>query len=219
MLQHQDKVKSYACIDGKVNSHYQNHSIIDFEIKKSLEILDTTTSTAKRKELQFIISELNRIKTSDFTEFHKDVNWMKHEVPPILGFNAYFADTSKAISFNDVLQDSALMNLMRYNREEYVEIAKKAETVNRAFRNNPDYNNINIESDLANIKTPTIVIQGDKDYVVGIEHAELIYKALSGLSEENKEIHIIPNTGHSPAIESPDKLLEILTLFFSKHTN
>lgn len=34
MLQHQDKVKSYACIDGKVNSHYQNHSIIDFEIKK-----------------------------------------------------------------------------------------------------------------------------------------------------------------------------------------
>ncbi|MDX1760613.1 MAG: alpha/beta hydrolase [Christiangramia sp.] len=217
MLEHQDKVQSYACIDGKVNSHYQNHSLIDFEMKRSKEILDTTVSTAKRKELEFIISELARIKTSDFADFHKDVNWMKHEVPPILGFNAYFADTSKVISFSDVVNDPALMNLMKYTPDEYAAIAEKAETVNRAFRNNPDYNNINIESDLAKIKTPTGVIQGDRDYVVGLEHADLIYKALTGLSEKNKEIHIIPNTGHSPAIESPEKLTSILTSFFSKH--
>ena len=219
MLQHQDKVQSYACIDGKVNSHYQNHSLIDFEAKRSEEILDTTTATAKRKELKFIISELKRIKNSDFADFHKDVNWMKHEVPPILGFNAYFADTSKVISFNDVVNDTALLNLMKYNAEEYAKIAEKAETVNRAFRNNPNYNNINIESDLGRIKTPTVVIQGDQDYVVGLEHAQIIYDALSGLSSENKEIHIIPNTGHSPAIESPEKLSEILISFFSKHNN
>lgn len=219
MLQHQDKVQSYACIDGKANSHYQNHSLIDFELKRSHQILDTTTSTAKRKELEFIITELERIKTSDFANFHKDVNWMKHEVPPLLGFNAYFADTSKVISFNDVVSDTALMNLMKYNAAEYAEIAEKAETVNRAFRNNPEYNNINIESDLARIKTPTVVIQGDQDYVVGVKHAELIFNALKGLSKENKEIHIIPDTGHSPAIESPEKLSEILISFFSKHNN
>ncbi|HSP11406.1 MAG TPA: alpha/beta hydrolase [Salegentibacter sp.] len=108
---------------------------------------------------------------------------------------------------------------MKYTKEEYIEIAEKAETVNRAFRNNPDYNNINIEQDLSRIKTPTVVIQGDQDYVVGLEHADLIYNGLSGLSEENKEIHIIPNTGHSPAIESPEKLSEILTTFYSKHNN
>lgn len=219
MLHHQDKVQSYACIDGKVNSHYQNHSLIDFEMKRSQEILDTTTSTAKRKELKFIITELKRIKTSDFADFHKDVNWMKHEVPPILGFNAYFADTSKVISFNDVVNDTTLMKLMKYTGKEYHEIAEKAETVNRAFRNNPDYNNINIESDLSKIKTPTVVIQGDQDYVVGLEHAKIIYSALTGLTSENKEIHIIPNTGHSPAIESPEKLSLILTSFFSKHNS
>ena len=219
MLKHQDKVRSYACIDGKVNSQYQNHSLIDFEMKKSREILDTTTSTAKREELEFIISELERIKTSDFADFHKDVNWMKHEVPPILGFNAYFADTSKIITFSDVINDTQLMDLMKYNTEEYAEIAKKAETVNRAFRNNPDYNNINIEPDLAVIKTPTVVIQGDQDYVVGLEHAQIIYDALTGLSSKDKEIHIIPNTGHSPAIESPKELSAILTSFFSKHNN
>jgi pimeloyl-ACP methyl ester carboxylesterase len=144
---------------------------------------------------------------------------MKHEVPPKLGFNAYFADTSKVISFNDVVNDTALMNLMRYSAEEYAEIAEKAETVNRAFRNNPDYNNINIESDLAAIRTPTVVIQGDQDYVVGLEHAQIIYNALSGLSSKDKELHIIPNTGHSPAIESPKKLSLILRSFFSKHNN
>ncbi len=219
MLEHQDKVKSYACIDGKVNSNYQNHSLIDYETKRAQGILDTTTSASKRNELEFIIAELGRIKTSDFADFHKDVNWMKHEVPPILGFNAYFADTSKVISFNDVVNDTALMNLMKYTPEEYAQIAEKAETVNRAFRNNPDYNNINIEEDLARINTPTVVIQGDEDYVVGLEHAQLIYNALTGLSEENKEIHILPNTGHSPAIESPEKLVKILLSFFSKHND
>ena len=219
MLSHQEKVNSYACVDGKVNSYYQNQSLIDFEMKKSQEIIDTTNSASKRIELEFIIKELKRIKNSDFANFHTDVNWMKHEVPSKLGFNAYFADTSKIISFNDVLQDSALMNLMKYTKEEYAQVGEKAEIVNRAFRNNPEYNNINIEPELAKIKTPTIVIQGDQDYVVGTEHAELIYNALSSLSIENKELHILPNTGHCPAIESPEKLSDILILFFSKHTN
>ena len=219
MLSHQEKVESYACIDGKVNSHYQNQSIIKFEIKRASELLDTTSTEAKRSELEFIINELVRIKNSDFSDFHKDVNWMKHEVPAKLGFNAYFADTSKIISFKDVLEDSALMALMKYTKEEYAQIGEKAEIVNRAFRNNPEYNNINIEPELWKIKTPTLVIQGDQDYVVGTEHAELIYNALTGLSVDNKELHVLPNTGHCPAIECPEKLSDILTLFFAKHAH
>jgi pimeloyl-ACP methyl ester carboxylesterase len=219
MLSHQEKINSYACIDGKVNSHYQNHSLIDYEIKKANELLQTDISDSKRIELKFIVSELKRIEKSNFEHFHTDVNWMKHEVPPKLGFNAYFADTSKIISFKDVLQDTALMNLMKYTKEEYARVGKKAETVNRAFRNNAAYNNINIEPELAKIKTPTVVIQGDQDYVVGLGHAGLIFDALSGLSSENKELHILPNTGHCPAIESPEELAEILILFFSKHAN
>ena len=219
MLQYQDKVQSFACIDGKVNSHYQNHSIIDFEMKRSQEILDTTTSSTKREKLEFIIAGLERIKASDFSEFYQDANWLVHEVPPILGFNAYFADTSKIISFNDVLADAELLSLIKYSTQDYKDIAEKAETVNRTFLNDPDYNNINIEEDLAVINTPTAVIQGDQDYVVGVEHAEIIYNALTRLSEENKQLHIIPNTGHSPAIESPEKLSKILISFFSEHND
>ena len=217
MLSHQEKINSFVCIDGKVNSHYQNHSLIDYEIKRANELLKTKISESKKDELQFIIRELKRIKKSNFKHFHKDVNWMKHEVPAKLGFNAYFADTSKIISFNDVLSDTALMKLMNYSEEEYREVGEKAEIVNQAFRNNADYNNINIEKELSQINTPTAVIQGDQDYVVGLEHAELIYDALTALSAENKELHIISETGHCPAIENPDKLNEILTSFFKKH--
>lgn len=219
MLSHQGKVNSYACIDGKVNSHYQNHSLIDFEMKKAKELLQTNISESRKKELEFIISELNRIKGSNFAHFHKDVNWMKHVVPSKLGFNAYFADTSKIISLNDVLMDTTLLGLMKYSKDEYLQVGTKAEIVNCAFRNNPDYNNINIEQNLISISTPTVIIQGDQDYVVGIGHAELIYNALSKLAQEDKELHILPNTGHCPAIENPEMLSKILMDFFKKHTN
>lgn len=218
LLTDQTKVLSYACIDGKVNSNYQNHSLIDFEIKRAKEILQNDISEEQIAELKYIVLELERIKNSNFAQFHTDVNWMKHEVPPKLGFNAYFVDTSKIISFKDVVQDTALMRLMKYTEEDYAEVGEKAEIVNTAFRNTPSYNNINIEPELKWIKIPTAVIQGDQDYVVGLGHAELIYNALSGLSSENKELHIIPETGHCPAIEEPEKLAEILNKFFEKHT-
>lgn len=217
MLSHQEKINSFACIDGKANSHYQNHSLIDYETERAHALLQTTTSDSVKNELKSIISELKRLKKSNFEHFHKDVNWMKHEVPPKLGFNAYFADTSKIISFKDMLGDTALMKLMKYSEKEYAEVGEKAEIVNQAFRNNADYNNINIEEELVHIKTPTAVIQGDQDFVVGTEHADLIYNALSALSVEQKELHIIPETGHCPAIESPDRLAEILVSFFEKH--
>ncbi len=71
-----------------------NYSIIDIETEKTNALLQTTTSDSVKNELKSIISELKRIKESNFEHFHKDVNWMKHEVPPKLGINAYFADTS-----------------------------------------------------------------------------------------------------------------------------
>ncbi len=214
LLEIQDKVSSYACIDGKVNSNYQNHSLIDFETKKAKALLQTGISEERKNELEHIVSELARIKKSNFEHFHTDVNWMKHEVPPRLGFNAYFADTSKIISFSDVINDTAMLQLMKYSKDEYAQIGEKAEIVNAAFRNTPSYNNINIEPDLKTIKTPTIIIQGEQDYVVGTGHAELIYKALTGLSDEEKELHIIPGVGHCPAIESPQKLSDLLIAFF-----
>lgn len=217
LLQEQDKVNAYACIDGKVNSQYQNHSFIDYELKLIAELLKDEISEARKNELDEIQHELTRIKESDFEQFHIDVNRMKHEFPPKLGFNAYFADTSKIISLNDVLEDSELMALMKYTEEEYLQVGAKAEIVNEAFRNTPSYNNMNIEDELSQITVPVAVIQGELDYVVGVEHAQLIFDALKNIPDNKKELHILPNTGHCPAIECPDILKSILAEFFEKY--
>lgn len=218
LLQEQDKVNSYACIDGKVNSQYQNDFLLHYQSEKVSELLDDNISEGKRLELEEIAKELERIKRREYTNFYEDVNWMLHEVSPKLGFNAYFADTSKIISLNDVLQDTALLRLMKYTPDEYLKIGEKAELVNQAFLDGPEYNTINIESDLKIIRVPTAVVQGEFDYVVGTGHAELIYSALTGLQENKKELHILPETGHCPAIECPDKLAAILVRFFEKHS-
>lgn len=217
MLKYPGNINAYACIDGKVNSEYQNHSLIDYELLRANALLQSNSSDSTKNELRQIISELNRIKNSNFDNFHEDVNWIKHEVPPKLGFNAYYADTSKIISFEEVLKDTALLNLMHYTEEELISVGEKAEIVNRAFRNNAAYNNLNIEQKLVQITTPTAVIQGDRDYVVGLGHAQLIYDALTSLPASKKELHIIGQTGHSPAIEAPGELAEILISFFDKY--
>jgi len=217
LLKDSTKVNAFACIDGKVNSQYQNDFLLNFQVRKVNELLLDDISDERKSVLKKIANELERIKHSDYTNFYEDVNWMLHEVSPLLGFNAYFADTSKIISMNSVLKDTALLHLMNYSEEEYLKIGDKAAFVNQAFLNGSEYNDINIENELTTIKTPTLVIQGDQDYVVGLGHAELIYDALLGLSEENKELHILPNTGHCPAIENPELLSEILIAFFEKH--
>lgn len=217
ILSHQYKVNSYACIGGKVNSYYQNHSLIDYELKRANEMLQTNITDSIKNELEFIIKELHRIKNSDFEHFYKDVGWMKQEVPPKLGFNAYFADTTKIITNEDILNDTAFMQLMKLSEKGFIEIGEKAKIVNQAFRNNIYYNNMNIEKELSQIVVPTVVIQGEQDYVVGQGHAALIYNALTSLSKDNKELYIISETGHSPAIEAPQKLSKILIQFFEKH--
>jgi len=219
LLKNNDKVNAYACIDGKVNSEYQNEFLLEFQIGKVNALLKGQITNERKIELEEIADELEKIKLRNYSNFYEDVNWMLHEVSPKLGFNAYFADTSKIISMDAVLNDTSLLNLMNYSREEYLKIGEKAAFVNQAFLDGSEYNEINIENELATIKTPCAVIQGEFDYVVGLGHAELIYNALSGLSPENKELHILPNTGHCPAIESPDELAEILKVFFSKHTD
>ncbi len=218
LLKDSKKVNAYACIDGKVNSQYQNEFLLDFQVKKVNDLLQGQISEERKTELEEIAQELEKIKHRNYDNFYEDVNWMLHEVSPKLGFNAYFADTSKIISMDAVFNDSSLLQLMNYSKEEYLKIGEKAEFVNQAFLDGPEYNDINIENELAILKTPCAVIQGEFDYVVGLGHAELIYNALSGLSSENKELHIVQNTGHCPAIESPESLAAILIEFFEKHT-
>ena len=115
-------------------------------------------------------------------------------------------------------ENTAMLNLMNYTVEEFEQAAHKAEIVNKAFRNDSAYNNINIEQNLKQINTPVLVIQGKKDYVVGLKHGKLIYDTLTGLKKENKELHLLPDVGHSPAIEAPETLSSLVILFFRNHS-
>ncbi len=212
------KVNAFACIDGKVNSEYQNTFLIQYQSEKVNKLLSGEISMERRTELEDIATRLAEIKRSSYKDFYKNVNWMLHEVSPTLGFNAYFVDTSRIISINEILQDTALLSLMKYTAGEYLEIGEKAEFINQVFLDRPEYNDINIVEQLERIKIPTAVIQGEFDYVVGPGHAELVYNALTSLSPPKKELHILPDIGHCPAIECPEVLATILVRFFGKHT-
>lgn len=56
---------------------------------------------------------------------------------------------------------------MRYTPEDYIMVGEKAEFVNKAFRDTPSYNNINIEDQLSKVTVPVLIIQREQDFVVG----------------------------------------------------
>lgn len=69
-----------------------------------------------------------------------------------------------------------------------------------------------IEEDLTDIlpqvQIPTMIIWGKKDNTTPIKHAYLIRSKIN-----NSKLEIIPNISHSPHLESPEKLAEIITKF------
>lgn len=71
--------------------------------------------------------------------------------------------------------------------------------------------------ELAVIKTPILVIQGDLDYAIGIESGRMIYKALKNVPKKNKQLVYIKNASHNVPAEEPEILYQALTSFFAKH--
>lgn len=218
LLAHQEKINAYASIDGKVNSEYQNRALIEHELKLANEALGQENTAERTAELQGIKQDLLRIRKSNLSNFYEDVNKLKHVYPEKLGFNAYYADTSKSISAADVLTDSVMLSSMHFTPKQFKATMKKAEIVNAAFRNNAEYNTLNIEQKLNKIHTPVLVVQGEEDRVVGVKQAQIIYDALKGLGQRDKELFLLPKVAHNAAMEAPDTLAVILRNFFLKHS-
>jgi len=63
-------------------------------------------------------------------------------------------------------------------------------------------------SDLAKIKTKTLIIWGAQDRMVPLKYANVFKKNI-----ENSKLEIIPKAGHSPHLENPKKLSEIILEF------
>lgn len=70
-----------------------------------------------------------------------------------------------------------------------------------------------IEEDLSQylpqIKVPTLLIWGADDYIVPLDQAYRFHENIL-----DSHLEIIPNVGHSPQLEAPEKLVNLLSNFF-----
>mgnify|MGYP001566704708 CR=1 FL=1 len=71
--------------------------------------------------------------------------------------------------------------------------------------------NEDLSADLPNIKTKTFLIWGDADKLVPVKYSWIFKEKI-----ENSELKILPKIGHSPHIEIPEKLAEIIFSFLRK---
>lgn len=63
-------------------------------------------------------------------------------------------------------------------------------------------------SDLSNIKTPTLVVWGEKDKIVPVKYAHIFKEKI-----KDCRLELLPEIGHSPHLEVPKKLSQIIISF------
>lgn len=68
----------------------------------------------------------------------------------------------------------------------------------------------NLTPYLSKISLPTLIIWGARDKVTPIKNAYLIKKEI-----ENSTLKLIPEAGHTPYLETPEKLAELISKFLS----
>jgi len=62
--------------------------------------------------------------------------------------------------------------------------------------------------DLSQIRIKTLIIWGKKDKMIPVKYAYIFKENI-----KNSQLEILAKTGHSPHLENPEKLLEIITKF------
>ena len=72
----------------------------------------------------------------------------------------------------------------------------------------------NLSMKIPNIQLPTIIIGGHYDFVVP---SEVLYEQFELLGSSDKEIHILPKSGHGLANYELDKLLHLMNTFIEEH--
>lgn len=219
LITHQDKISSFACASGKANSVYQNTSLIEHEEKLASELEEKSNNKEEKERYGEILTKLSEIKNSGFEDFYENVHLMKFKFPKELGFNPYWRNLEDLEKVKAIRNDSTIFERANYTVKLMKGVMAKGEVVNKAFRNTQAYNNLIIIDDITNIKIPVLVLQGEYDYVVGLEQANMIYDALKNVPENKKELVIIPNVAHNLAIEAPDAYFGSVKSFFDKHNN
>ncbi len=68
-----------------------------------------------------------------------------------------------------------------------------------------------VTPELANITCPSLIIVGDEDQTTPISCAKNIAAHING-----SELIIIPQCGHSSALEKPEQVIDVIKIFYSK---
>lgn len=70
-----------------------------------------------------------------------------------------------------------------------------------------------IPSDLTAIRTPTLLIHGDRDRVIEVESSHRLARALPASA-----LHVLPGVGHVPQLESPARTARMIERFLQVRT-
>ncbi len=214
LIQHQEKINTFACVSGKANGIYPIYALIDYENQIIQNKKNDNLDSVQSNKYQAMLQKLAEVKKSDLDQFYNDLNLIKTEYPRELGFSAYWANKAAQLKAAELAKDPAYFKRAHYTKEEFNTAMKKFDNVNRVFRNTSEYNHLNILDKLSIIQTPILVMQGDKDYAIGPNQGKMIYNALTN---KNKSLKIIPNAAHNLNIEAEKEYYTTLLLFFNKY--
>jgi len=219
LINHQEKINSFACTSGLSDFVYGYNTLINYEKDLALKLIQESNDKEEIKRYREIITKLSEIKNSGFKEFYEDVHLIRFKFPEELGFSPYWKNLKDLEKVKAIRNDSTVFKRAHYTIELAEEAMEKGEIVNKAFRNTPAYNNLNTIDDISSIKIPVLVLQGEFDYAIGPKQANKIYDALKNVPEHKKELVIIPNAAHSLVIEAPEAYFGSVKSFFDKHNN
>ncbi len=218
LIKHQEKINSFICNSGTANIQHNTLALIKHEKQLANKLLKKTDDPSKKERYNDILKRLDTIEKSGFNKtFFVDMNTIRYEFPKDLGFDVYWAQPEKKAKIEALLKDPDFYTRNKYTPELLEKVMERFEYINEVFHGQGSYNNLNILSEIANIKTPTLVIQGEFDYAIGIESGKMIYKALKSVPKKDKELVYIKNASHNLPSEEPQKLNESLKAFFKKN--
>lgn len=217
LIKHQEKINSFISNSGTANIQDNNFALINHEKKLAKNLIKKTNDPTKIKRYNEILQKLDVIEKSGFKSFFSDMDTIRYVFPKDLGFDVYWAQPKKKANKDKLLSDPEFYTRVKYTPELIEKAMARFEYINEAFHEQEAYNNLNILKELAVIKTPILVIQGDKDYAIGVDSGRMIYKALKNVPKKDKELIYIKNASHNVPAEEPEILYKALTSFFAKH--
>lgn len=219
MIEHQEKITSFACVSGKADGLAPIMALIEHERKLAKDFIKKSEDSAAINRYREILAKLKEIEESDFDQFFNDMNLLKHTFTKELGFNAYWANQEAKKAAAELGKDSAYYARAHYTKAEFAKAMEKYEFVNRVFRNTPAYNHLDIMDEIAVIKKPVLVMQGEYDYAIGVDQAAKIYNALKGVPKDKKQLKIIPDAAHNLNLEAEEVYYATIKSFFDKYNH